>query len=67
MAKKIEFYISDYDLDRLFAIKEIQGKDDLTGNEFAEAILEQYLHRLFPATPEYDDDGNLLNGDRYRG
>lgn len=65
--KKIEFYISDNDLDRLFAIKEIQGKDDLTGNEFAEKILEVYLHKFFPAIPEYDDNGKLLNRHSYRG
>ena len=63
---KIEFYISGNDLDRLFAIKKLQGKDDLTGNDFAEELLERELHRLFPSIPEYDD-GNLLNGDRYRG
>ena len=64
---KIEFNISNNDLERLFAIKKLQGKDDLTGNDFAEELLERELYRLFPTTPEYDDDGNLLNGDRYRG
>ena len=48
-----EFNFSLYgtDVDRLFAIKELQGADDLTGNEFARLLLEGELHRLFPATP----------------
>lgn len=64
---EIKFFISDNDLDRLFAIKEIQGHDALTGNEFAERILVHELHKLFPSIPEYDDDGRLINADKYRG
>ena len=38
-----EFNFSLYgtDVDRLFAIKELQGADDLTGNEFARLLLEE--------------------------
>ena len=64
---KFEFYLGDSDFDRLFAIKAFEGEDDLTGNEFAAKLLERELFRRFPATPKYDDDGRLINGDRYRG
>lgn len=64
---KFEFYLYDKDYKRLYAIKKLQGKSDLSGNEFAEELLSSLLYRLFPATPEYDDDGRLLNADKYRG
>lgn len=48
MSVKLEFYISDSDMDRLWAIKERQGKNDLTGNEFAKELLENELYRLHP-------------------
>ena len=64
---KIEFYISSNDLDRLFAIKKLQGMNDLTGNEWAQQVLKRELYRLFPATPEFDDDGSVINADKYRG
>ena len=67
MAAKIEFYIDDSDFDRLYAIKTLQGLDDLTGNEFAERLLHSKLYSLFPAIPEYDEAGQLLNADKYRG
>ena len=40
------FYLSDADTERLFAIKELQGLGDLTGNEFARKLLEEELYRL---------------------
>lgn len=61
------FSLSAEDTDRLFAIKQLQGLDNLTGNEFARQLLEGELYRLFPAIPKYDDNGNLINADRYRG
>jgi hypothetical protein len=64
---EIKFYISGNDLDRLFAIKSLQGKDKLTGNDFAEELLTRELHRLFPAIPDFDDNGRLLNAGSYRG
>ena len=64
---KFEFYLYDDDYDRLYAIKKLQGKEDLTGNQFAEELLTRELHRLFPPVPEYDDNDNLINADRYRG
>ena len=43
---EFNFYLSDADTERLFAIKELQGRDDLTGNEFARMLLEEELYRL---------------------
>lgn len=43
---EFNFYLSDADTERLFAIKELQGRDDLTGNEFARKLLEEELYRL---------------------
>ena len=40
------FYLSANDTDRLFAIKQLQGKDNLTGNDFAAELLEAELQRL---------------------
>ena len=65
--REITFYLSETDIDRLFAIKELQGRDDLTGNDFARQLLEGELYRLFPATPKYNESGELINADRYRG
>lgn len=64
---QFEFYLSDADLDRVFAIKKIQGKDDLTGNEFAAELLHSTLVNLFPATPQFDEAGEVTNKDKYRG
>ena len=64
-----EFNFSLYgtDVDRLFAIKVLQGFDNLTGTEFARLLLEEELRRLFPATPSFDDDGKVVNTENYRG
>ena len=56
MAPKFEFWLSNEDTERLFALKEDQGKDDLTGNEFARELLERELHRLHPQRAKYDDE-----------
>ena len=45
MAVKFEFYLSDEDTERLFAVKEDKGKTELTGNEYARELLERELHR----------------------
>ena len=58
---EFNFSLHGTDVDRLFAIKELQGADDLTGNEFARLLLERELRRLFPATPSFDDEGKLVN------
>lgn len=64
---ELNFNISEEAAERLFLIKEIQGKDNLTGNDFARELLEKELYRLFPATPHFNEDGELVNGDAYRG
>lgn len=64
---ELTFDISMEDMDRLFAIKDIEGKHNLTGNQFAAEVLVQELRRRFPAAPAYDLDGELTNGDKYAG
>lgn len=64
---EFSFYLSEADTERLFAIKDLQGRGDLTGNDFARQLLEGELYRLFPAIPKYDENGELINADRYRG
>lgn len=64
---EFSFYLSEDDTDRLFAIKELQGKNDLTGNEFVRMLLEDELYRLFPADVKRDEQGRIINADKYRG
>lgn len=54
---KFEFYLSESDTNRLFAVKNAKGLGDLTGNEYARQLLERELHRLHPAVVEFDEDG----------
>lgn len=56
MSVKFEFYLSDEDTERLFAVKEDKMKNDLTGNEYAKELLEGILHKLHPARVQYNDD-----------
>lgn len=61
MAVKFELYLSDDDTERLFAIKEDNGKDSLTGNEFARELLSSELYRMHPKRVRYDDEtGNRI-------
>lgn len=55
-----EFWLSNEDTDRLFAIKKAQDKEDMTGNEFAAHLLKKELHRLHPALVEFDETGNEI-------
>lgn len=64
---EIRFCISDEDADRLFLIKDLQGRADLTANDFARSLLEEKLYSLFPAVPEFDENGKAINADRYKG
>lgn len=57
---KFEFYLSEEDTDRLFAIKEDKGRNDLTGNEFAKELLEGILFKMHPTTVKYDENGNRI-------
>ena len=56
MSVKFEFYLSDSDVDRLFAIKEDRGKNDLTGNEFAKELIEKQLHTMHPERVRFDEE-----------
>lgn len=60
-------YLSEEDTARLFAIKQLQGRSDITGVEFAAQLLENELYRLFPANVEKDSRGRITNAGRYRG
>ena len=62
MAVKFEFYLSNEDTERLFAIKEDEGKDELTGNDFAQELLSKALFRLHPSQVKYDrETGERIN------
>lgn len=52
---KIEFYITDADMDRLWAVKDKSGHDDLNGNEYAKMLLCNTLHQLHPEKVACDD------------
>lgn len=64
---EFSFYLSEEDTNRLFACKQLEGLDHMTGNEYAKKLLEAALWRMFPAPPRYDDDGNLTNPERFWG
>ena len=54
---QFDFWLSNEDTDRLFAVKNAQGKNDMTGNEFARYLLEKELHRLHPKVVRFDENG----------
>ena len=62
-----DIHLSPEDIDRLFAIKKIQGFDDMTGGDFAGKLLSRELYRLFPGRPDIDEMGRVINADIYRG
>lgn len=64
---RLEFDISLEARERLWAIKELQGKADLSAGDFARDLLEAELKRLFPGTPDFDEQGRLTNPEGYRG
>lgn len=45
---KLEFQITEEDMERLWKLKDQQCKDNLSGNEFAKELLIAELHRLHP-------------------
>jgi hypothetical protein len=55
-----EFWLGDDDFDRLLSVKATQGKNDLTGNEFARELLERELHRLHPGVVRFDENGGEI-------
>ena len=48
---EFNFYLSDDDTERLFILKDLMLRGDLTGNEFARELLEQELERLYSTVP----------------
>ena len=64
---RLEFDISLEARERLWAVKEIQGKDNLSAGEFARDLLEAELRRLFPGNPELDEQGRIMNPEVYTG
>lgn len=55
-----EFWLGKEDTDRLFSIKAAQGKNDLTGNDFARQLLEKELYRLHPGVVRYDEKEEMI-------
>lgn len=53
---QFEFWLGCEDTDRLFSVKAAQGKNELTGNEFARELLEKELYRLHPGVVRYDEN-----------
>ena len=62
-----DIHLSPEDVDRLFAVKKLQGRDDMTGGDFAGKLLSRELYRLFPGRPEVDEMGRVTNAELYRG
>ena len=60
MATKFEFYLGEEDTERLFALKESEGKEYLTGNEYAKELLSSLLHRKHPHIVKYDENGERI-------
>lgn len=61
MAVEVKFYLNDNDVDRLWALKEEAGKDNLSGNDFARELLEQILYKMHPEKVRYDEEtGELI-------
>ncbi|RHC54655.1 hypothetical protein DW839_18320 [Enterocloster bolteae] len=55
-----EFWLGTEDTDRLFSVKVAQGKNNLTGNDFARELLEKELHRLHPAVVIFNENGEEI-------
>ena len=55
-----EFGLSVEDTDRLFSVKDAQGKHNLTGNGFARELLEKELHRLHPGVVRFNENGEEI-------
>ena len=48
---EIKFEVTAETLDRLFELKKREGKNHLTGNEFAAELLERLLYERLPVLP----------------
>ena len=65
--REFTIYLSEDDTNRLYAIMDLQGRHELSGNQFATELLENALFGLFPAVPDFDDAGEIRNPEKYRG
>lgn len=63
---ELDLYLSRNDSDRLFAVKNLTGNNDLTANEFAEKLLSNLLQHVFPKGPRYSERGELLNPEEFQ-
>lgn len=57
---EFEFYLSDEDYDRLYAVMKVQGKEDMSGNDFAAELLHREIRRLHPERVKRDDYGEII-------
>ena len=53
---RFEFYLSDDDYDRLYALKHMAKKDYLNGNEYAAELLSKLLRSRHPDVPKTDEE-----------
>lgn len=60
------FNLDEADTARLFAVKQMQEQDDLTGNEYAKKLLQDVLYKMFPSVPKFDEEGNITNPEAFR-
>jgi len=44
--------LSDADTDRLYALKALEGRADMTGNEYATELLTLKLRQMHPERPQ---------------
>lgn len=57
---KLEFDLSTEDTERLFYLKQKNGKTDLTGNEYAEKLLHMMLYKECQMVPVRNEDGDYI-------
>lgn len=56
MSVKFELYMTDSILDKVFALKDEAGRNELTANEYAEILLERYVNQLHPQRVQFDEE-----------
>lgn len=60
---EFNFYLTNEDVDRLFYLKHKDGKNNLTGNEYAKELLHILLYGKCPRVPKRDEDGDYIEED----
>ena len=56
MAPMFALWINRDDYDRLYALKEEDGKEDLTGNEYAQELLKEIIHKRHPERVQFNEE-----------